>query len=65
MAEVDAEIRPEPEGAEREALLAALRDEAEPGASPHGSAWRASAGEPEDDYDATGRPRNNRGATRA
>lgn len=62
---MDAEIRPSPEEAEREALLAALRDEADAGASPYRSRWRASADEPDDDYDATGRPRNSRGATRA
>jgi hypothetical protein len=65
MACVDAEIRPQPDPAEREALLAALRDELAADASPYRSAWGAAADEPDEDYDGTARPRSNRGASRA
>jgi hypothetical protein len=62
---MDAEIRPEPTPAERDALALALRDPGEADASPYASAWRAAALEFDEDYDATGRPRSRRGATRA
>jgi hypothetical protein len=62
---VDAEIRPEPTPAEREAIDAALREAGEDEPSPSESAWRASGLELEEDYDAIARPRSRRGATRA
>jgi len=45
---VNADIRPEPTEAEREALLAALEEESRD-ASPYASAWRRSALQGEDD----------------
>jgi hypothetical protein len=62
---VEAEIRPEPESGERDALLAALRDELAADGSPYRSAWRAAADDFDDDYDGAGRPRSNRGASLA
>jgi hypothetical protein len=65
MTAVDAEIRPEPDPAEREALLAALSEGAEPDRSPYRSAWRTAADENDEGYEAIARPRSSRGATRA
>jgi hypothetical protein len=62
---VDAQIRPEPTPTEREAIGVALREAGEDEPSRRASAWRASGLEPEEDYDATARPRSRRGATRA
>lgn len=62
---MEVEIRPEPEYLEREALLAALRDDSAVDASPYRSLWRAAAADDEDGYEAAGRPRSSRGASRA
>jgi hypothetical protein len=62
---MDAEIRPEPTPAERDALALALREQGEDDVSAYASGWRASGLELDEDYDATGRPRSRRGATRA
>jgi hypothetical protein len=62
---MDAQIRPEPTPAERDALALALREHAEDDVSPYASGWRASGLEFDEDYDATARPRSRLGATRA
>jgi hypothetical protein len=48
MGRVKAEIRPEPDDREREALLAAVRDETAVDASPYRSAWREATDEEAD-----------------
>lgn len=63
-ARVDAEIRPEPDEVEREALLAALREVPEADGR-HRSAWRAAADQDESSYETAARPRSSRGASRA
>ncbi|HYY03152.1 MAG TPA: hypothetical protein VE736_04640 [Gaiellaceae bacterium] len=56
------EITPEPSEEERQAILEALRLEADAESDP--TLWRRAALEPGDDY-ATAPPRHSRGATRA
>lgn len=62
---MEVEIRPEPENREREALLAALSEDPALDASPYRSRWRAEAADEENGYEAAGRPRSSRGASRA